>query len=160
KAASSTVRLIGPSAMKGVAPANALGRGTTGTRPNDGLSPTTLHQADGIRIEPPASVPSANGTSPSATAAALPPAEPPAFLSKSNGLRDGPKRKLSQTPRNPIVGLLVLPSRIAPAFSMRSANMQCQSATQFRIALTPPNVNGQPGLKSKRSLMAEGTPCS
>jgi hypothetical protein len=38
--------------------------------------------------------------------------------------------------------------------------MQCQSATQFRIALTPPKVNGQPGLKSKRSLIAEGTPWS
>ena len=42
---------------------------------------------------------------------------------------------------------------------MRSAKTQCQLATQPLIALTPPKVNGQPGLKSKRSLIAEGTPC-
>ena len=45
----------------------------------------------------------------------------------SNGLRVGPNRKLSQVPRKPIVGLLVLPMMIAPAFSMRSANAQYQS---------------------------------
>src|SRR5271156_4288213 len=49
---------------------------------------------------------------------------------------------------------------MAPAFSTRSANTQCQPATQSFIALTPPNVKGQPGLKSNRSLIAEGTPCN
>src|SRR5579872_2997587 len=92
RAASSTVRLIGPSKTKGVSPPKAFGRIATGTRPNEALKPTTLHQAEGMRIEPPASVPSASGTSPSATAAALPPDEPPVFLRVSNGLRDGPKR--------------------------------------------------------------------
>jgi hypothetical protein len=45
-----------------------------------------------MRIEPPASVPSASGSRPSATAAALPPEEPPEFLARSNGLRVGPNR--------------------------------------------------------------------
>src|SRR6516165_10769779 len=91
-AASSTVRLIGPSNTKGVAPPNAFGRMTTGTRPNEALYPTTLHQAAGMRIDPPASVPSAKGTRPSATAAALPPEDPPVFFLTSNGLREGPNR--------------------------------------------------------------------
>ena len=113
-----------------------------------------------MRIEPPASVPSANGTSPSATAAALPPEEPPAFLRMSKGLRVGPNRKLSQVPRSPIVGLLVLPMMMAPAFSTRSANGQYHWATQSFIARIPPKVNGHPGLKSNRSLIAVGTPCN
>ena len=77
-----------------------------------------------MRIEPPPSVPSAKGTRPSATAAALPPDEPPVFLLRSNGLRVGPKSGLSQMPRNPMTGLFVLPIRIAPARSMRSAKTQ------------------------------------
>ena len=43
-----------------------------------------------MRIDPPASLPSQNGTKPAATAAALPPDEPPAISSGSRGLRVGP----------------------------------------------------------------------
>ena len=43
-------------------------------------------------MKPPPSVPSAIGSMPSATAAALPPDEPPLFLDGSKGLRVGPKR--------------------------------------------------------------------
>ncbi len=57
-----------------------------------------------MRIEPPASVPSASGKSPSATAAALPPEEPPALRLVSKGLRVGPNSELSQVPRRPITG--------------------------------------------------------
>ena len=77
-----------------------------------------------MRIEPPASVPSANGTNPSATAAALPPDDPPVFFVVSNGFRDGPKSGLSHVPRMPITGLFVLPTMIAPAASTRSAKTQ------------------------------------
>ena len=45
-----------------------------------------------MRIEPPPSVPSASGSMPSATAAALPPDDPPLFLAGLNGLRVGPNR--------------------------------------------------------------------
>ena len=112
-----------------------------------------------MRIEPPPSVPSANGKRPSATAAALPPEEPPLLRARSNGLRVGPNSGLSQVPRKPMTGLLVLPSRIAPACSMRSANAQWKSATKSLSARTPPKVLFQPGLKSNRSFSAQGTPC-
>ena len=49
-----------------------------GTAPNDTLKPTTPQQAAGMRIEPPESLPSAASTSPAASAAALPPLDPPA----------------------------------------------------------------------------------
>src|SRR5207244_3854786 len=52
--------------------------------------PTMPHSAAGWRIEPPVSVPSAQGASPAATAAALPPEEPPGTRSRSHGLRTGP----------------------------------------------------------------------
>ena len=59
---------------------NALCLAIYGVNPNDGLNPKTPHHAEGILIDPPASVPSAIVTNPSATAAALPPEEPPEFL--------------------------------------------------------------------------------
>ena len=74
-----------------------------------------------MRMEPPPSVPSATVRSPSATAAALPPLEPPGLRAVSNGLRVGPKSGLSVTPRKPMTGEFVLPTRIAPACSMRAA---------------------------------------
>src|SRR5262245_782207 len=59
-----------------------------------------------------------------------------------------------------MVGEFVLPTRTAPARSMRSAKRQWKLVTWFASARTPPNVAGQPGLKSNRSLIATGTPCS
>ena len=111
-------------------------------------------------MDPPPSVPSANGTNPSATAAALPPEDPPGFRAVSNGLRLAPKSGLSQVPRKPMTGEFVLPTITAPAFSTRSAKTQRASTLKSFSARTPPNVAGQPGLKSNRSLMAVGNPCS
>jgi hypothetical protein len=51
-----------------------------------GLSPTTPQSAAGCRIEPPVSDPSAAADSPAATAAALPPEEPPGTRLRSQGL--------------------------------------------------------------------------
>ena len=62
----------------------------TGTRPCVGFSPTTPHSAAGMRTELPASVPSAAGAIPAATAAAEPPEEPPGTRSVSQGLRVWP----------------------------------------------------------------------
>ena len=59
-------------------------------RPRDGLSPTSPHQAAGIRIEPAPSLAWATGTSPAATAAQAPPEEPPGERSGSQGLRVAP----------------------------------------------------------------------
>ena len=50
---------------------------STGMRPSCGLRPSTPQHDAGMRIEPPASEPSATGLSAAATAAADPPDEPP-----------------------------------------------------------------------------------
>src|SRR3954462_8136207 len=49
------------------------------------------HSDAGWRIEPPVSVPSAHGAVPEATAAALPPDEPPGTRVRSHGFSTGPK---------------------------------------------------------------------
>src|SRR5919198_3293004 len=85
------------------------------TRPRLGLSPTSPQQAAGIRIEPPPSLACAMGTIPDATAAALPPDEPPGVRVVSHGFRGGPKRSGSVTGRIPSSGVLVFPTTIAPA---------------------------------------------
>ena len=64
----------------------------SGTRPYDGFKPYRPQNAAGIRIEPPASVPSATGPTPLATAAAPPPLEPPGVKLGSQGLRVTPKK--------------------------------------------------------------------
>ena len=86
-AVSSTVRVSTPSVPK---PANSASSGPSGTRNRDGLSPTTPQQDAGMRIEPPASLPWAIASMPAATAAALPPEEPPVISDGSHGLRHGP----------------------------------------------------------------------
>ena len=75
-ARSSTLRAIGP-CTPSVSPARALSRGT---RPGDGLKPTTLQKLAGLRSEPPRSVPSASGSMPQASATAAPPLLPPQVL--------------------------------------------------------------------------------
>src|SRR5258707_5703186 len=59
--------------------------------PNAGLKPTTPHRAEGMRIEPPVSLPIAQSHMPLATATAEPPDEPPATRLVSCGLRTAPK---------------------------------------------------------------------
>src|SRR5437879_12478074 len=78
------------------------------------------HQAAGLRIDPPPSVPIASGPRPAATAAPAPPEEPPGVWPRLHGLRVAPKRRLSVTPTQPSVGVFVLPSMIAPAAFRRS----------------------------------------
>src|SRR6188472_2596346 len=85
-AASATLALIGPTvssvAESGKTPA-------PGTRPRVGFRPTTPHQAAGLRIEPPVSVPSAVRRRPAATATAEPEDEPPVIRSGSHGFTAG-----------------------------------------------------------------------
>src|SRR5260370_3355213 len=72
-AASSTHRAIGPSVDNA---ANELAD-PSGTRPKDGLNPTTPLQHAGMRIEPPPSVASDSGPIPRATGTAEAPLLPP-----------------------------------------------------------------------------------
>ncbi|MNV64503.1 hypothetical protein D3C71_1571480 [compost metagenome] len=55
-----------------------------------GFSPKMPHSEAGTRIDPLVSDPKVSGTSPPATAAALPPDEPPAMRVVSCGLRHAP----------------------------------------------------------------------
>jgi len=71
------------------APSSATS-GPAGTRPREGLSPTSPQQAAGSRMEPPPSLACAKGTMPAATQAAVAPLEPPGMRSRSQGLRVGP----------------------------------------------------------------------
>ena len=57
--------------------------GQEGTRPGDGLSPTTLQKLAGFRSEPPRSLPSARLIIRAARAAAAPPLLPPALRLRS-----------------------------------------------------------------------------
>src|SRR5262245_35372985 len=68
-ATSATVRAIGPSTVKLFHPSIA---GHAGTRPGDGLKPTTLQKLAGLRSDPPRSLPSASGVMPQARATAAP----------------------------------------------------------------------------------------
>ena len=91
-----------------------------GTRPRDGLSPNSPHAADGMRIDPPPSLPCAIGTMPDATAAAEPPLDPPGERDRSCGLRVGPWNSGSVEPFFPSSGVLVMPSTITPAARARA----------------------------------------
>src|SRR6202453_3960901 len=65
-----------------------------GTRPGEGLKPTTLQKAAGLRSDPPVSEQEATGASPQASATAAPPEEPPHVFVKSYGLCVAPKTLL------------------------------------------------------------------
>ena len=79
RAASSTVRAIGPSTDRSSGSAS----GHEATSPTEGRKPTTPQKLAGFRNDPPRSLPSAIGTIPLASAAAAPPDEPPALLDGS-----------------------------------------------------------------------------
>jgi hypothetical protein len=86
RAASATVRASAPSVAS---PTSSGMSGAQEIRPRVGLMPNSPHTLDGIRIEPPPSLPWAAGASPDATAAPAPPLEPPADLDRSHGVRAG-----------------------------------------------------------------------
>ena len=76
-----------------------------------------------MRIDPPPSLACAHGTYPAATAAAEPPEDPPDVRVGSHGLRVGsPYTSASLTGRMPSSGVLVLPTRMRPAFRWRSTS--------------------------------------
>jgi hypothetical protein len=77
------VRAIGPPWSK----LGASGKQpSSDTSPWLGLNPTTPQHAAGMRIDPPESVPIAPSASPSASAAAFPPLDPPATRPGASGL--------------------------------------------------------------------------
>ncbi len=71
--------------------------------------------AAGWRIDPPVSEPRASGTKPAATAAALPPDDPPGTRVGSHGFRVGPNAEFSVELPMANSSRLVLPTATAPA---------------------------------------------
>ena len=67
--------------------------------------------------------PNASGANPAATAAALPPEEPPGTRSRSCGLRVGPKAEFSVDEPMANSSRLVLPTMTAPAAASRSTTV-------------------------------------
>jgi hypothetical protein len=85
--------------------------------------PTTPQRAAGWRIEPPVSDPNVSGANPAATAAALPPDDPPGTRVGSCGLRVGPNAEFSVDEPMANSSRLVLPTRTAPAARSRSTTV-------------------------------------
>jgi hypothetical protein len=93
---------------------------------------------------------------PKATAAALPPLEPPAVRERSHGLRVVPCKGLSVTAFHPISGVVVLPNKTAPL--SRSNRVEGASSVQGWSGSTvcEPRSVGHPRVR-KTSLIATGS---
>ena len=131
-AASATLRAIGPGVFM---LCQGMGLGTSGTIQELGRWPTTLHQAAGLRSEPPISEPSASEHSPAASAAPLPPLLAPGARPSPWGLRVAPNSALAHSGLAMVSsGVLSLPSTMAPAAFSRSTTRWSASGTWFSKA--------------------------
>src|SRR5271155_2556663 len=155
-AASRTVRAMGPVVESPAHPSPA--DGAVVIRPRDGLIPTSPQHAAGIRTEPPPSLPCATGCNPAATADADPPLEPPAVCSRFQGFRAGGQSPPSVVGRKPNSGVVVLPSRIPPAFARPPATPPPPGPCQFSKFFEPKVV--RISLVQSRSLSEYATPNS
>src|ERR1700677_2285481 len=110
------------------------------------------HSAAGWRMEPPVSVPSAHGARPAATAAALPPEEPPGTRVRSHGLSTGPNAEFSFEEPIANSSWLVLPSRLAPAACSRATTVAVYGGS-YPSKMREPDWLGTPSVQN-RSLTA------
>src|SRR5438477_7133072 len=118
--------------------------------------PTIPHRAAGWRIEPPVSVPRAHSARPAATAAALPPEEPPGTRSRSHGLSTGPKAEFSFDEPIANSSWLVFASSPAPA-AVRYETAVAVYGGRYPSRMREPDWLGTPSVQ-KRSLTASGRP--
>ena len=110
-----------------------------------------------MRIDPPPSVPSASAAIPAATAAALPPLEPPGSRSGLSGLRVIPSADWVN-PHAASSGIRVLPTTTAPARRSRLTSSSSRRAGVVEAASDPYRV-GCPATGTL-SFTATGTPAS
>src|SRR5579884_4205904 len=120
--------------------------------------PTIPQSAAGWRVEPPVSVPIAHGASPAATAAALPPEEPPGTRARSHGFSTGPNPEFSFEEPIANSSWLVLPSSGAPAAVSFSTTVAVYGG-RYPSRIREPAWLGIPAVQN-RSLTATGTPPS
>ena len=92
---------------------------------------------DGMRIEPPPSVPRCSAPAPSAAAAAAPPEEPPGVRARSQGLRVIPVAVLSVSAFQPNSGVAVSPISTAPAARRRPTEGASSAASIPGTAVVP-----------------------
>src|SRR5688572_22181862 len=97
-------------------------------RPWLGLSPTRPENPAGIRVEPPPSLAVATGTRPAATAAALPPDDPPGVRLGSHALRVMPHAFVFVKFNVPNSGAAVLPIGTPPAARSRATWIESVAA--------------------------------
>src|SRR5690349_19060132 len=110
-----------------------------------------------MRIDPPASVPTASGQIPASSATALPPLLPPGVRCKSHGLRVTPESGESVSGFQPNSGVVVLPKKLAPAVRNRCTDGESSVQLWFGSMVLDPTRRGQPGVDSV-SFNATGTP--
>src|SRR3954469_18921422 len=94
-------------------------------------------------MDPPVSVPIASGASYDATAAALPPPEPPGMRARSHGLWVGPKALCSVEDPMANSSMLVLPRIGSPAARNRATTVASYGGTQ-PSRIREPQVVGSP----------------
>src|SRR3954447_6899419 len=107
---------------------------------------------------PPGSDRRAPAANPAATAAALPPLEPPGTRDGSHGLRVGPNAEFSVEEPIANSSRFVLPTTTAPAARRRSTTVASYGGRQPSRILEP-QVVGSPRVHML-SLSATGTPAS
>src|SRR5688572_6516471 len=112
--------------------------------------------AAGCRTEPPVSEPRAIGAMHAATAAALPPEEPPAVRVGSQGLRVGPKAEFSVDEPIANSSMLVVPIGTAPASRRRATAVEVYGARQCS-RIRDPHETSAPAWH-RLALIATGTP--
>src|SRR5690606_19765648 len=103
---------------------------SAGMRSAVDLNPVRPQKAEGIRMEPPVSVPKAATAMRSATETPAPADEPPGIRreSLSQGLLGVPKCGFRPRPENANSVILVCPIRTAPACASRATTVACRSA--------------------------------
>src|SRR3954471_345837 len=106
-------------------------------------------------MEPPVSEPKASGLNSAATAAALPPLDPPGTRLGSSGLRVGPNAEFSVDDPIANSSRLVLPTMTAPAACNRSTTVASYGGLQ-PSRMRDEHVVGMPRVQ-KLSFSATGT---
>ncbi len=102
------------------------------------------------------SVPSAHGARPAATAAALPPEEPPGTRARSHGLSVGPYAEFSFEEPIANSSWLVFASSLAPAPVRRETAVAVYGG-RYPSRICEPDWLGTPSVQN-RSFTASGTP--
>src|SRR5699024_5760809 len=103
----------------------------------------------------PPSLAPATGTTPAATAAAVPPEDPPGVLVTSHGLRVGGTPSGSVTPLVPNSDVAVRPKITSPASSQRSTTSELSCAGIF-LSDREPALEGMPAYSCSRSFTRNG----